>query len=261
MSLRARALLSSAALSVLSALMLSCGSDNSTPGEVGNGSFGYRCTSDRDPACAADPNFANSYLKVMPAAIAVGGTFAVGFLSESPGALDGSATVGAVSAELLDGVRGADVTFVAKKAGFAGILATRGSSVVDLMHIRISPIARVRVDESFTATGSTTSDVASIELGVGAIATLTAVPLGPQNELVAGSLDDLWTTDDPSVAEITTPPASGSITVRGAAPGSATINVKVGAATAAVTVKILDSMAGSGGGGGAGGAGGAGGGS
>lgn len=109
------------------ALMVSCGgADTGTGGEIGNGAFGYRCTSDRDAACSADDNFVNTYLKAIPGEVAIGGSFALGFLSESSSALDGSAVVGAVSSELLGGGSGSDATFTAKKPGYAGIVAKRG---------------------------------------------------------------------------------------------------------------------------------------
>src|SRR5689334_17345618 len=113
------------ALCALLLVVASC-ADSGSAGELRNGSFGYRCISDRDPVCSRDNNFANSYLKEVPKKVAVGASFGVAFLAESSAAQDGSAVLAPVSERFLEATNEAGLMVMrARKPGAAGILASR----------------------------------------------------------------------------------------------------------------------------------------
>lgn len=251
------------AMCVLALSMVSCG-DIGSRGELGNGGFGYLCLSDGDPVCKGDPNFVNSYMKALPAQVAVGSRFGIGFLSESSTALDGTAVVQAVSSQLLSGSSDA---FKAEKAGYAGILAKRGSSVVDVRHIRIVDVNALRIHVSLNESDPPMTGITSLEIGMGALVTLSFEAAGAMGEVLSGSLDAVWSSTDPDVAAIQTSSAAASIVVRGGEPGQAMIQVTSGGVSAAIPVKVTGGAqtsggsGGSGSGGSGGGAGGAGGGS
>jgi hypothetical protein len=209
-----------------------------------NGSFGYRCVSDRDPVCSMDIDVANGLLKEMPPKVAVGATFGVAFKSESSAAQDGSAVIAPVSTALLASGEGA--TFTAQKPGFAGLLASRGSTVVDVVHVDLVAPDHVRIDTA----GTVITGDAPIELGVGALLTLDAAAADKEGAVLAGSLEDAWASDEPAIAEVMTPSTTDTVTVRGAAPGQTSIRVTIGGMKGAVVVKVVDFSSGAGGAGG-----------
>lgn len=241
---------------VVALSMISC-ADSGTAGDLGNGSFAYRCVSDRDPMCSLDSNFANSYLKELPGKVAVGASFEVAFKAESSAAADGSAVIVPVSEQLL-GSESSDagaVVFRAKKAGFAGLLASRGSTVVEVLHFALADVDHVRIE----ASGSVITSTSSVEIGVGSLLELSAAAADASDQALAGSLDDAWTSDDPAIAQIMTSPATDTITVRGGAPGETSVHASIGGRDGAVLVKVVGPGAGGGGAGGSGETGGAGG--
>jgi hypothetical protein len=254
-----RTLLARQALCALALFMTSCGDDSGTPGDIDNVTFGYRCLSVRDPICEDDPNVENAPLKAMPNIVAVGSSFGVAFKSVSEAAQDGSAVVSAASSALLVNASSFPGAFTAVKPGFVALLARRGSTIVDVFHVRLVDVDYVRVDASFQSSGAVIQGASTIELSVGELATLSTVAKSETNEVLAGSPNDIWTSDDAAVAEILPSDGVDGITVRGNAVGETSIHVSLAGASAAILVKILDASTGSGGSGGSGGEGGAGG--
>jgi hypothetical protein len=249
------------ALFVVALSASGCG-DEGTMGELRNGAFVYSCSTDRDALCSLDPGFGDAALKAMPSTVAVGAQFGVVFKAQTSAARDGSASVLPVSKDLLIVVDSSGPVFVAAKPGYAGLLAQRGSAVVDIFHVRLVEVDHIRITGEPSISGG--SGISAIEIQAEGFAMLSAAPVDDKGDILAGSLDYQWTSDDSAVAEITSPPGTDQITLKGGAPGQTKVRVIGKGMSAEVTVTVTGSAgagSGGGGGGGAGGAGGAGGGS
>jgi hypothetical protein len=243
-SVTRRALYCCQALCALLFSMTACG-DSGSPGELENGDFGYSCTTDRDPICGPDATFPQGELRTMPNIVAVGGTFGVAFRASSSAAQDGSAVIQAVSSDLLSGGGGVGPVFTAVKPGFAGLLAMRGSTVVDVIHVHIEPIAKTRIDAQTGTSGSVVAGVPSVSVGSGVLLELSAAAANADGATLAGSLDYAWTTDDSAVAEILSNPSTDEITVRGGQPGETKVRVTIGGVSGEVSVVVPESAGGS----------------
>ncbi|MCK6586406.1 MAG: Ig-like domain-containing protein [Polyangiaceae bacterium] len=239
-----RALRSCQGLCALLFILPACG-DDGTMGELENGSFGYNCLTDRDPMCGPDEAFPVGELRTMPTTVAVGGTFGVAFRASSSAAQQGSALIQPVSSDLLAGGAGYEPTLTAMKPGYAGLLALRGSSVVDMIHVRLVPIHHVRIDALTGTSGSATIGANSVSIGNGALTDLTAGAADEAGQILAGSLDYAWTSDDPSIAEILSSPSTDEITIRGGQPGETTVRVTIGGVEGAILVVVPASPGGS----------------
>lgn len=239
-----RALLSFQALCALLSLLAACGAAD-TPGDLANGYFGYNCVTDRDPICGPDEAFPVGELRTMPNTIAVGGTFGVAFRPSSSAAQQGSALIQPVSSDQLSGTAGFEPTLTALKPGFAGLLAVRGSSVVDVIHVRLVPIHHPRIDALAGTSGSAVIGAPSVTVAAGALVDLAGAAADENNETLAGSLDYAWTSDDPSIAEILSTPTTDEITVRGGQPGETKVRVTIGGAQGSISIVVLDGPGGS----------------
>jgi hypothetical protein len=239
-----RALLSLQALCALLSLLAACG-DDGTSGDLENGYFGYSCVTDRDPMCGPDEAFPVGELRSMPNTIAVGGTFGVAFRASSSAAQEGAALIQPVSSDLLSGTAGFEATLTALKPGFAGLLAMRGSSVVDVIHVRLVPIHHARIDALAGTSGSAVIGAPSLTVGTGVLVDLAAAAADENNETLAGSLDHAWTSDDPSIAEILSTPTTDEITVRGGKAGETQVRVTIGGVPGAITIVVPDGPGGS----------------
>jgi hypothetical protein len=246
------------ALFVVALSTSGCG-DEGTVGEIRNGAFVYSCSSDRDPLCSLDAGFGDAALKAMPGTIAVGAQFGIVFKAQTSAARDGSAVVVPVSKDLISTLDSAGPVFVAAKPGYAGLLAQRGSAIVDLFHVRLVEVDHMRITGAPSI--SSGPGITAIEIPAGGFAMLSAAALDDNSDILAGSLDYQWTSDDSAIAEITSQPGTDQITLKGGAPGQTKVHVIAKGKSAEVTVTVTGSGGvGSGAGGGAGGAGGAGGG-
>lgn len=239
-----RALLSCQALCALLFILAACG-DDGTSGDLENGYFGYHCVTDRDPMCGPDEAFPVGELRTMPNTIAVGGTFGLAFRASSSAAQEGSALIQPVSSDLLSGGAGFEPTLTAIKPGFAGLLALRGSSVVDVIHVRLVPIYQARIDALTDTSGSVVVGAPSVTIGNGVLADLTAAAADDAGQTLAGSLDYAWTSDDSSIAEILTSPSTDEITIRGGQPGETKVRVTIGGIEGSISIVVPESPGGS----------------
>ena len=221
-----RALLTGPALCVLAFSLSACG-DQGSIGELGNASFGYKCTSDSDPICDADPNFNEGFVRAMPQLIAVGATFGVTYDSVSSTAQEGSAFVQPVSNELLASAA-ASGGFMAIGPGYAGLLAMRGSTVVDVIHVHLVAINHAQI-----------AAPSPVSLSPGGLIDLRADALDASNAVLAGSLTYHWTSDDVAVAEVVSSATTNEITLRANAAGQTTLRVTVHNVSAEVPVSVI----------------------
>lgn len=254
--MRFRAVFPFQALFVAALFTSGCG-DEGTMGELENGAFVYSCSSDHDALCGLDSGFGDAALKAMPGTIAVGAQFGVVFKAQSSAARDGSAVVLPVSKDLISIVDSAEPVFGAVKPGYAGLLAQRGSAVVDIFHVRLVEVARIRVTGEPSLSGG--AGISAIEIPAGGFATLSAAAVDDNADILAGSLDYQWVSNDSAIAEITSAPGTDEVSLKGGAPGQTKVRVGAKGMSAEVTVTVTGSGGVGSGGGGAGGASGAGG--
>lgn len=243
--MKLRTLSSCQALCAILLLVPSCG-DSGSEGELENGSFSYLCTTDRDPHCGPDETFVEGTLQSMPNNVAVGARFGITFRGSSSSGQDGSAFVTPVSTDLLAFGSGSSMT--ALKPGFAGLLAIRGSTVVDVIHVHIVPISTARIDAQVDTSGAVIMGAPTVNIGTGALVELSAAAADEAGDTLAGTLDYMWSTDDSAVAEILTPPTTDELTVRGGAPGETLVHVTIGGVSSSISIVVAESPGGGGGG-------------
>jgi hypothetical protein len=236
-----RALFTFPALIALLLPLSACGDDQGTHGDLGNGAFSYICISDRDPVCIRDAP-SDGTLKAMPNTIAVGAKFNVVFTAMSSAALDGSALVQPVSPEFIAWASG-DSAYEAIRPGVAGIVAMRGSSVVDVAHVRLVPVDRVRIDAVHDGTQSVLTGISSLDVPLAGTVTLSGAAVDKAGELLAGSLAVTWTSDDSAIAEITSTPTTDEVQVQGKTAGQTKLHVTVGGVSAEITIAVVGASA------------------
>lgn len=237
-----RALLTFPALCTLALFLPACSRDDGSTGELGNGTFAYGCTSERDPLCSSEDSSAS---QPMPNSVAAGATFSVFFKAVSSAAQDGSASIVPVSTDLLVVENSAESAFRAVKPGYAGLLGMRGSTVVDVVHVHSVKPDRIRIDAGPDESGVTHPNTSAIAVGQGELFNLNATPVDEANEALAGSLSYQWTSNDSAIIEIVSSAATDTITVRGGSPGETALRVSVGGMDTEIAVTVTGTSAGS----------------
>ena len=249
---------------LLFAAPLSLCSCSSGGGELDNGSFSYVCLSPSDAACGPGDSI-EQVAKVMPKALAVGARFRVAFKPQSSAAVDGAAVVEPASAALLERESSDPTILKALRPGFAGLLAKRGSTVVEFLHLNLEAVDHLGIYVGSDAPSARPPSAAPLAMRPGDQVQLRAGTISKTGELLAGSMSYVWSSADDGVAAIILSPTAGEITVRASKVGTTTLHVTTDGASAEVPVVITDAVGGSqttsgvGGAGGAGGADGAGG--
>lgn len=225
------------------------GTPTGTRGELGNGVFSYSCDGPADPMCDD-----GGQSHAMPKAVAVGSRFSVTFTPVGEGV--GSATVEPASKELLVETETLGSSFKALKPGVAALLARRGDTVVDLVHVRISAVEAVHFDLADEGGDAMQIDsITQLSVVAGGSAVVRAVSTNDSGEALAGALSCKWTTADDGLLSI----ASGDsgddrIQIDALGSGSTSLHVDLGDLGADLPIEI--GLGTGGGGGGTGGSGG-----
>jgi hypothetical protein len=222
---------------IASALALGC-SSQATVGVLGNGQFRYLCSSGQtDSACVGD----SASETELPAAIAVGATFGVGYAPASSNS--GSTVQGETGYEIVPAsaefAAASGSTIVARRAGLVALLAQHvgNADVDDFVHLRFSTIQ------------SLSANPASVFLSPGETQTLRLSAFDSLSAPLAGQLGCQWqvTSGASSVALQNTPPAGGVATLQATAGGSAVVHATCGTASVDIQVTISGAPAGDGG--------------
>jgi hypothetical protein len=172
---------------------------------------------------------------------------------------DGSATVESVSEDFLIESNEIGAAFKAVHVGTGGLLARRGNTVVDIIHLDIAPVDHVQIDASGDTVGEVEEGVVALTLPIGRTVRLRALAVDQADEVLAGALSCRWSSAEEAVARITTLATDNEVTIEATAVGAAVLRVELEDLTAEVAVTVVDGGGGQGGNGGGGGAGGAGG--
>jgi hypothetical protein len=190
-------------------------------GEIGACNFVYRCVNNTDNACAGAQ-------AVLPAAVAVGGRFAM-TCTVSSGPLP---TVLSPASEL---VRDDGHAFQALRPGLFPLLAVTGNTeVIDLKHMRASAIAEVRVQPGRDL------PVARLSLIRGQMVELTAVPYDAHGAQLGGALTYGWRSADERYLSVETLPQLNTVRVRAVGDGSTSLMVTVAGQSFPVAVTVGD---------------------
>jgi hypothetical protein len=223
------------ALAVGAALLVGCQASDAAyaPGQLGNGGFYFSC--DDAVACARYSNLASQF----PKTVALGSTFAVGFVptSSSGSSLSASpepgVTVQPVSSVYVS--RGAS-GLAAIKAGYA-TLASRDAAgqLVDYVVLRVArPDAlSVYAADDLAAKPSL---VSTITLARGDTRAFRAFAQ-EKKENLAGSLQVEWTSSAPGIVAVEST-AQGKVTIAARAAGKATLTATGGTFTQSIPVEV-----------------------
>jgi hypothetical protein len=245
------------AMAALALLLPACGplgaDTTGTTGELGNGVFSYLCDSDSDSVCDNGATGAQA----MPKSVALGSRFSVNYSPSDP--TDGSAIVEPVSEDFLTKTDEVASSFKALKAGTAGLLAKRGETVVDLLHLAIKAVDHLQVDATGDTIDGVREGVTALDLPVGRTLRLRALSVDVADEALAGALSCAWSTSDQAVAQVASLETDNEVTLQANAAGSATVRVQIEELAVEIALTVTGGEGGSGGQGGTGGTGGAGG--
>jgi hypothetical protein len=192
-----------------------------TPGELGDGHFRYVCAGNSDPYCA-DGSTASSF----PQAIAVGGRFSLRYEPRGGGPLPvvepGSRSA---ASKHLD-------VFTLHEPGYVAVFAQDAfGDVIDLLHLNSRRVARMTLSRGGM-------EQSNLRFAVGETIDVAAEPRDDYSTLLAGSLEYVWVSSDPSVFVVATDTDDDDVTLQAIAPGDAFLHVEAGGFELTIPVEV-----------------------
>lgn len=195
-------------------------------GELGNGTFDYRCAAASDPVCEGGEAAAD-----FPDCLMEGGRFEIGYtvydLDELHGWGYDFVYVEPASPTYFGGVD----TLTALRVGRAAFVAYADDNVIDILHLDIVTPDAMTLRH---ADGSALTPVVEVELGTNVTLAATASSTGCGQP--GGGLPVSSESSDPTVAVVA---GDESVLISGAAEGTATITVHMGALSQQVEVRVV----------------------
>ncbi len=195
-------------------------------GELGNGTFDYRCATASDPICDAGQPATD-----FPDCLLEGGRFELGYTAHDSDDLNSwgydFVYVEPASPTYFGGID----TLTALRVGHAAFVAYADNNVIDILHLDIVTPETMTLRHT---DGSALVPVVEVELGTNVTLTATASSTGCSQP--GGGLPVSSQSSDPSVAVVA---GDESVLISGYAEGSATITVHVGALTQEVAVRVV----------------------
>jgi hypothetical protein len=221
-------------------------------GELGNGKFTYECAAVADPLCD------NGETEIaLDNDIAKGSRFEMKYRARDSG-MTGVVSASDVRLEELSSSSG---VFEAKEVGKVGIVARRGSTDLDILHVYVAEVDHLEIEAGLAT--NTPTVTTSFDADAGDHIVLRGFAVDDRSNLLAGALDCQWSVDDPTLVSIDSLEGDNRIDITALSEGTATLTLTMGEQTAQFTVNVTGTIGqgggGAGGSGGAGGAGGAGG--
>lgn len=190
-------------------------------GELGVGTFLYRCVGDSDPACDEGGTAEN-----FPEAFAVGGRFSLDYNQDRDGALPNVVPAS-------DSIQRDGPALVVVRAGWSAVLATQGfGDVIDLLHLAGRDVTRIAL---FTGDSQELSD---ITMAVGDTLVLEGRPQDDNRTTLAGSLDYAWSSDDDTIVRVASADLDESVQIEAVAAGSGMVMVTAGSFTQMIPVQV-----------------------
>jgi hypothetical protein len=194
--------------------LASCGlRSNTSPGELSNGQFTYRCVDSSDAACD------DLVGKVaVPALLAVGGTFDLEYAGDTAGS--SPVQLEPASEKMLSGASG---NFKLLLPGVSAVLARDTSGeVADFIHLR-----GVNIDHLDVAGPSSTKAVTQVQMDTDKEVELHVVPKDELGALLAGAFSYAWSTSDATIVALDTPLEKNRVTLTASKAGTATVEVSL----------------------------------
>ncbi|MDB4996121.1 MAG: hypothetical protein JWM74_3553 [Myxococcaceae bacterium] len=189
-------------------------------GELGNGTFNYKCLDASDAACPtlnADP-------QQFPEAVAVGGKFKLLYTPKSSTEDVGSPKLAPISFEYLSG---SNEAFTALIPGTGGIVAraSTDSSVVDYLPVKIKAVTAIKLIDL-----GNNVPAPQVQVDRGRQLTFTSHAMNGTTPL-AGAIEYTWIISNPAVLALDQGNPTSKMSVTAKLGGKATITVKAGEIT------------------------------
>ena len=201
--------------------------DPTMSGELQRGEFEYRCAGSNDAFCE------DFVAQRFPQRFAVGGFFEVAF-NPSVSVVAVPAVESSAPTLLEPTFSGLISEFRFIRPGTAGLIAViNGDEVVDYLHITAERV--LSYDFSDDRGGSALTEIV---LEPGESRTITVEPRGEQGQLLAGTLEYAWSTDEIEIARLASQTTARSVQVQGVAPGTTRLLVEGGEVTGSVQITV-----------------------
>jgi hypothetical protein len=193
-----------------------------THGELGTGNFSYKCVDKSDASCGSVS---------LPALMAKGSRANISFSDDDRN----NFTVIPAAPRLASLENGA---IVFHEAGVVALVAHRGTEQVgDLAHVSIAVLDHLAVTSAPVSSPMGPLPIDTIPMGQQG--TVSAKPIGPAGESLAGALAYTWQSSDPTIATVTPPTAPDhEATVVAKALGTTTIQASAGGVTGQITLTV-----------------------
>jgi hypothetical protein len=190
-------------------------------GELGNGTFNYKCIDASDAACptlGADPT-------QFPDAVAVGGKFKLLYTPKSSTEDVGSPKLAPISFEYLSG---SNEAFTALQPGTGGIVARASTSgdVVDYLPVKIKAVTAIKLIDL-----GNNVPAPQVQVNQGRQLTFTSHAMSAAGTPLAGAVEYTWIVSNPAVLALDQGNPTSKMSITAKIGGKATITVKAGEIT------------------------------
>lgn len=201
--------------------------DPTMSGELQRGEFEYRCAGSNDAFCT------DFVADRFPQRFAVGGFFEVAF-NPSVDVVAVPAVESSAPTLLEPTFSGLISEFRFIRPGTAGLIAViNGDEIVDYLHITAERVLSYDFSDDRGGEGLT-----EIVLEPGESRTITVEPRGEQGQILAGTLEYAWSTDEIEVARLASQTTARSVQVQAVAPGTTRLLVEGGEVTGSVQIIV-----------------------
>ncbi|MEO6574743.1 MAG: hypothetical protein ABIP89_12940 [Polyangiaceae bacterium] len=213
---------------LLFGLLAGCSSNGEVNGNLGRGSFSYKCVDQSDSACASATTGPTEF----PGSIAEGAQFRLDYKANGDPTKSGNPTLRPVSNVYL--AKEAD-TFTSLKSGFGAVIAksTTTGEVLDYTLIKINPVGSLRLSGTDGNLPPPT-----VTLAKNAIQEYAVAALGVHGETLDGTLGYQWVSSDPAVVTLQQGNPAARMKVLASNTGTATLTVSLGSQTKTLTVTV-----------------------
>lgn len=223
-------------VAVLVSIVAGCSSSGSTrSGNLGHGTFNYKCVDQSDAACKTATITTGPLAgpAEFPGAIAEGAQFRMAYVIK-PGdeTLAGNPTLRVVSNVYL--TKESD-TFTALKSGFGAVVAksTTTGQVIDYTLIKINPVGSLRLSDPGGGLPPPT-----VTLARGVTTEYVVEALGLHGETLDGTLGYKWDTSDATVVTLQMGNPTARMKVLASKAGTATLTVTLGTQSKLLSITV-----------------------
>ena len=221
---------------LLVGLIAGCGSsDGSRNGNLGHGTFNYKCVDQSDSACKTTKLTTGPLTGPLefPGAIAEGAQFRLEYgVKTGDETTAGNPTLRVVSNVYL--TKESD-TFTALKTGFGAVVAksTTTGKVIDYTLIKINPVGSLRLSDPGGGLPPPT-----VTLAKGVTTDYVVEALGAHGETLDGTLGYKWDSSDPTVVTLQMGSPTARMKILASKAGTATLTVTLGTQSKILSITV-----------------------